>query len=135
MAGNVEVVQAALRAWQEAGLDSAIDYLSPEIHWDVRSDFPDHSGTYQGHEGVRRLFASFDEVVEEMFYEPLEFIESGDQVIVPIRWGGRGKGSGVPFEERDEAWVWTVRDGLVVRIMEYPSKAAALQAVGQSSGL
>lgn len=58
----------------------------------MRSDLPD-AETYVGYKGMERLFAAFRDALDDTWYEPLEFIDVGDQVVVPLRWGGRGKGS------------------------------------------
>ena len=65
------------------------ELVDPDIVWEVRSDFPD-AGVYSGYEGLRRLSAAFDDAVEETWYRPLEYIEAGSHVVVPLRWGGRG---------------------------------------------
>jgi hypothetical protein len=39
--------------------------------------------------------------MDEMWFQPDDLILAGDQVVVPLRWGGRGKGSGIGFEERE----------------------------------
>jgi ketosteroid isomerase-like protein len=67
--------------------------------------------------------------MDDMWFEPDNLMLAGDRVVVPLRWGGRGKGSGVVFEER-EAWVFTVRDGVIVRVEEYGTREAALEAAG-----
>ena len=51
-------------------------------------------------------------------------------VVVPLRWGGRGKGSQTPFAEHEETWVLTLRAGRISRVTEYATKHAALEAVG-----
>jgi ketosteroid isomerase-like protein len=127
---NVEVVEAGFQALDRSGMESVFNLLAEEIEWDVRADLPD-SDVYRGHEGVRKLFATFTDVMEDIWFEPEEFIEVGDQVVVPLRWGGRGEGSGVRFEER-EAWIFTVHAGKIVRIKEYPTKPEALEAAGLS---
>jgi ketosteroid isomerase-like protein len=43
--------------------------------------------------------------------------------------GGRGKGSGVPFEERSETWVFTVSGGKITRVKEFVTREQALNAV------
>jgi ketosteroid isomerase-like protein len=126
---NVAVVRRAYEAVEREGGEGLFAFLDPQAEWEVRSDLPD-SDTYRGHEGMRRLFATFDEVLDKSWYSPQEFIDAGDQVVVVLRWGGRGKTSGVPFEERDEAWIFTVRNGKVIRVREYPSKNEALEAAG-----
>ena len=76
---------------RENDWDALFELVGPDIVWEVRSDFPD-AGIYTGHEGFRRLNAAFDEVVDETWYVPLEYIPTGNQVVVPIRWGGMGLG-------------------------------------------
>jgi ketosteroid isomerase-like protein len=79
---------------------------------------------------MRRLFEDFDEVLDETWDSPQEPIDAGDRVVVVLRWGGRGKGSGVVFEERQESWVVTVPDGRIMRVKEYAGKQEALEAAG-----
>jgi ketosteroid isomerase-like protein len=79
---------------------------------------------------VRRLNAVFSEVLEVSWFSPQEYIDAGDQVIVVLRWGGRGRISGADVEERDEAWIFTVRGDKVIRVKEYRSQAEALEAAG-----
>jgi hypothetical protein len=70
-------------------------------------------------------------VTDDRWYRPEEFVPVGDdQVMVPLTWGGVGKGSGVNFEERRETWVLTVRAGKIVRIREFGSREQALVALG-----
>jgi ketosteroid isomerase-like protein len=126
---NVEIVRHAYRAVEQGGGEALLEFLDPQVEWEVRVDLPD-SDTYKGHEGMRRLFATFDEVLDRSWYSPQEFIDAGDQVVVALQWGGRGKTSGVAVEERDEAWIFTVRDGKVIRVKEYPSRNEALEAAG-----
>jgi ketosteroid isomerase-like protein len=112
------------------GRESVFEFLAPDVEWEARSDLPD-AEIYTGHDGVRALFARFRDVMDEMWFQPEEFILAGEQVVVPLRWGGRGRGSGVPFEER-EAWAFTVRDGAITRVKEYATTQAALEAAGRS---
>jgi ketosteroid isomerase-like protein len=128
---NVEIVRRAYEALAREGGEAVLVFLDSQVVWEVRPDLPD-SDTYRGHEGMRRLFATFDEVLDESWYSPQEFIDAGEQVVVVLRWGGRGKTSGAVFEERDETWVFTVHDGKVIRVKEYASKDEALEAAGLS---
>lgn len=126
----VESLGRLFELFSERDLDweAVHELVGPDIVWEVRSDFPD-AGIYTGYEGMRRLSGDFDEVVEETWYRPLEYIHRGSQVIVPLRWGGRGKGSRTPFAEREETWVFTLRDGRIRHVREYATKKEALDAV------
>ena len=126
---NVDVVRSLFSGFQQRGPAGVFDTLSSEVEWQVRPDLPD-SQTYRGHEGMRELFATFDEVLDEQWYSPLEFISVGDLVVVPLRGGGRGKTSGVTVEETEETWVFTVRHGAISLVREYATKEAAIQAAG-----
>jgi ketosteroid isomerase-like protein len=130
MGNNADVVKAALQAWRDGDAAAMLEALDPGIEWEVRPDLPD-ADTYRGHEGVQRVLARFSEVLDDQWIEPREeMIEIGDQVVMPLRWGGRGKGSGVEFEETRETWIGTVRDGKIVRVKEYATKEEAMEAIG-----
>ncbi|HXE99945.1 MAG TPA: hypothetical protein VN458_06335 [Solirubrobacterales bacterium] len=62
-----------------------------EVVWVDTS--PD-SGPYHGHEGVIQAMMDWLESFEEFHFEPTEFIDAGDVVVVPNRSYGIGKGSG-----------------------------------------
>jgi ketosteroid isomerase-like protein len=124
---QVELVRRVFDAFREEGPDAVFAVLAPDIEWTVRPDLPD-AKTYRGREGVRQLLATFEDVLDDQWYTALEFIEAGQQVIVPLRWGARGKASGVPFEEREETWVFALREGKVDRVTEYATKKAALKS-------
>jgi ketosteroid isomerase-like protein len=62
-------------------------------------------------------------------WEPEKFIDAGDRVVAILRVHAKGRGSGVDIERLDGA-VWTLREGKLIRLDYYGSKAAALEAVG-----
>jgi ketosteroid isomerase-like protein len=60
--------------------------------------------------------------------EAEELIESGDRILVMIRWKGRGKGSGVEMDATG-GHLWTFRDGLVIRSDVYRDREQARAAL------
>ncbi|HEX3327222.1 MAG TPA: nuclear transport factor 2 family protein [Actinomycetota bacterium] len=125
---SVEVVRSYFKARSERGREGVFEFLSPNVVWESRSDLPD-AQRYRGHDGVRAFFRRFRDVLDDMWFEADDFILAGERVVVPLRWGGRGKSSGVVVEER-EAWVFAVRDDVIVRVEEYRTAEAALEAAG-----
>jgi ketosteroid isomerase-like protein len=125
----IEVLRRLFELFSERTLDwdAVFELVDPSIVWEVRSDFPD-AGIYTGYEGMRRLSATFDEVVEGTCYLPLEYIHVGSHVVVPLRWGGLGIGSGATFAEREETWVFTLRDAKIRHVREYATKKEAIEA-------
>jgi ketosteroid isomerase-like protein len=119
----------ALLSEEDMDWDAVSEVLAPDIVWEVRSDFPD-AGIYRGYDGMRRLSAAFDEVFEKIRYRPLEYIHTGGHVVVPLRLGGLGVGSGAAFAAREETWVFTLRDRKIRHVREYATKKEALEAVG-----
>ena len=129
---NVELLRRMFELFSERELDwdALFELVGSDIVWEVRSDFPD-AGVYTGYDGIRRLSDVFDEAVGETWYRPLEYIHVGAQVVVvPLRWGGLGMGSGAAFAEREETWVFTLRDARIRHVREYGTKQEALKAVG-----
>jgi ketosteroid isomerase-like protein len=126
---NVEVIRTAFERFRSPEF---FEMFAPDIEWAVRRDLPD-AGVYHGHDGTRDVIARFDEVLDDIWMEPVELIAVDEQhVVAPLRWGGRGKGSGVEFEERRETWLFTVRDGRIVQITEFATREEAIEAAGLS---
>ena len=124
---NVEVVLRCCEAFDRGDYQAALDALHPEIEYEL-SHFPE-GRVYHGHEGVREAFRIWLGTWEDYRQERDELIDAGDEVVVPTREHGRGKGSGVEIVRA--TWgVWTMREGKAVRIRFYDTEADALEAVG-----
>jgi ketosteroid isomerase-like protein len=62
--------------------------------------------------------------------EAKEFIDAGgDELVVQLERHGRSRRRGLDFEG-DWYWVYTMRQGRVVRIREFDTRQQALEAVG-----
>ena len=95
-----------------------------------RPDVPD-ARIYRGREGVKEFFAMLQEVWAELRWEPLELTDHGDTVVVEAKIIAIGRGSDIPIEA-DETDVFWFRDGEIVRLQGFPTKADALEAAGLS---
>jgi ketosteroid isomerase-like protein len=84
-----------------------------------------------GHDGFRRFFQTMREAFGDFLWEPQEFLDHGDHVLVATRFVAEGRGSGVPVEAMVYN-VWTVRRGKAVRVSGYLSRSQALEAAGLS---
>ena len=125
----LDAIRSGFAAWEQGGVEALLPHLTEDVEWTVRADLPD-AGTYRGHDGVRRLLARFEEVLEDLRFEPLEFIQVGERIVVPLEWSGRGTMSGAVVAERQgETWVFTVRGPQVSEVHEYAAKEEALAAV------
>ncbi|MCW3034142.1 MAG: hypothetical protein QOK19_2611 [Solirubrobacteraceae bacterium] len=91
-------------------------------------DTPDQ-GAYMGHAGYGRWLEDWEAAWGEWTIEPEEYVDAGDSVVVVIRMRATGRGSGLELSRQD-AMVFKLRNGLVIRLDYYNDRAAALNAVG-----
>jgi ketosteroid isomerase-like protein len=132
-AENVEVVRQVFDADARRDSRDVFALYDPEVEIDFScSPVRDFMGTavYRGHDGVERAAHEWYEAWGAIEYIVEELIDAGDHVIgvVPVR--GRGQVSGAPVEFTRHAGVWTIRDGRIVRVMFFSSRAEALEAAG-----
>jgi ketosteroid isomerase-like protein len=106
--------------------------LAPDFELQGRSDIPDQT-TYRGREQVKEFWRMLQEVWAEIRWEPLEFYDLGDVVVVETRIVGVGRGSDLRIEA-DETDVFWFRDGRIVRLTGFPTKEEALAAAEASAG-
>jgi|SRR5208283_3090630 len=52
----------------------------------------------RGHDGMLRFATMQAEAFDEFHVEPLEYIDAGDRVVVPLRFGGRARHTGLDVE-------------------------------------
>jgi ketosteroid isomerase-like protein len=116
----------ALRSGDAAG--TVERWCDPEIVLKPSGLFPDSSGM-RGREGMLRFLQTQAEAFELFVVEPLEFIDAGDRVVVPVRFGGRARHTGLEIDF-SAVHVLTLRDRTLLRIDIYGSKPEALEAVG-----
>ncbi len=139
-AENVEIVRRGydvfLKELEREGLeggfpDAYIEWLDPEIEWRGPRQFPDLARPRFGPEGVREYGRVLAEALEDYRMIPEEFIDAGeDRVLVFSREGGRGRGSGAEVITQPTAHLWTLRNGMAVRMDSYWERADALAAAG-----
>ena len=71
----------------------------------------------------------FEDAFEEMRYESQDFLDQGDRLFVAVRTVGRAKHTGIAID-LILCWVYTFREGMVVKMEAFLDRAAALEAVG-----
>ena len=105
--------------------------INPDIEWCGPREFPDLAEPVFGYEGIVAYAAKIAEALDDYRMMPERFIDAGDdQVLVFSREGGRGKGSGAEVETHPTAHLWTLRDGLAIRMQSHWEREDALKAVG-----
>jgi ketosteroid isomerase-like protein len=128
-AENVELVRAALEAFNVAGLDEIEDRIHPDFETTTPSSLAVEPDTYRGPEGVRRWMDAWGDTMDEIRFEVDELVDAGDRVVAVSRLVARSRTTRLEFEQ-DVAMVWTLRDGRATRLDPYATREEALRAAG-----
>ena len=123
------MVRRGFEALREGGVEALIDLVDPEFEFTTPASMSAEPDTYRGHDGLRRYFASFYDAMEEIRFEPQDFIAVGERVVVPYKLTARGRTTGIEAEQH-AVFVWQVRDGIAVGLELHPDLEEALAAAG-----
>src|SRR3954449_7478334 len=109
---NVELVRRRLDAFNRGDLAAMVELTDPAAVWWDRADDPYAGAPHRGRDACMRHLEELLQIAE-LQVEAQEFIDAGDRVVVGVHLAGRGRSSGVPFEEH-EFHVFTLQGGLVI---------------------
>ena len=131
---NVEIVRRVFDAGARRDAATVLAHYDPEVEWDVSRTHGGMVGQtiYHGHEGLRSFFRDWSEAWENVAYDYEELLDAGEQVISVQTTRGRGRASRAGVEWTQHTGVWTVREGKIVRVVWFPTRAEALEAAGLS---
>jgi uncharacterized protein len=127
---NVELAREAYDAFNRRDLESVLRLSDPEVEVHDPPEMPD-SDIHRGHEAVMRDWQRTFESFDEFSVEVEEYRDLGDELLVFLRYRGRGRGSGVPVE-LSMAHLLTIREGKFVRMRQFLHREQALEAAGVS---
>jgi uncharacterized protein len=124
---NVEVVRRYYGAINRGDMAAALAEVDPNVEWWVRWDQPDRS-VVRGHDEWRAAWDDIWATFADFRMDPMEFIDAGGFVVVPVSQVGRFQDSDALIEQR-EVHVWKLSEGKVVEVREFNEKVDALNAV------
>jgi ketosteroid isomerase-like protein len=132
---NVEIIRGVLEAFNQSGdweaLYSACD---PAVVFEIASqegrespDFRVHRGFDQARRAVEELMAPFDEVHVEVH----ECIDAGEhRVLAVLELRMRPKDSEAEISTNRFAYLYTLRQGRIVSVQDFPEPDDAFRAAG-----
>jgi hypothetical protein len=127
---NVEIVQRAYAAFNDADIEKVLAILDPDIEWNASEVFFDQPRTYRGRRAWQEEFLrDLMDVFAQYRSEPEDVIDAGDQVVSIVHVGGPGRRSGAEATAR-VGHVLTLRGGRLVRFTEFKEPREALEAAG-----
>jgi ketosteroid isomerase-like protein len=136
-AENVDVVRRLYAALAEASrsgeladfaAEAATELLDPEVEFLGTVGGLAEGEVSRGRDQFARAMFEDRQEWEHVRFEPTEFVDAGDRVVVLQREHRRGLHSGIELHDQTAAVAW-LRDGRVWRIQGYMDPEAALAAV------
>ena len=86
-------------------------------------------GTHRGLDAFSGAVDAVSDTFEGVGVDIDEILDAGDRVVVLATLRGRGRGSGADVERR-QGYVWTLRDGKVIRFQWFNDPDDATSAAG-----
>ena len=124
---NVEIVRAAIDAFNRGDVDAAFKDVIPEFEYDQTRAVGMDRGVFNL-EQFRSLLVTFTDSWESFTIGADELIDAEEGVVMPFTNVARGR-DGIEVQARG-IWVWTIRDGSIVRACLYQDRQEALEAAG-----
>jgi ketosteroid isomerase-like protein len=123
---NLELIRAGFAAHNRGDLDALQEVYDPDVVFETLL-----LGTHRGNEAIRLIYEENQKTLAGYDVEPVELIDSEDQVVAVAQVKGVGPVSQIPMEDRDQfAFLFTIRDGRVVREQAFRNRDEALDAAG-----
>ena len=124
---RLDVVRGIYEAFGGGDMDR-VAALIAETDWEEAEGMP-YGGHYKGAEEVfRNVFARIAADVENFSARPDEILPAGDDRVLALgRYTGTGRAGEV---DAGYAHVWTVRDGKIVKFVQYADTHRYRTAVG-----
>ncbi len=124
---NVEIVRRVYDALNRNDWDAAFRDAHPDI--EITFQRGPLAGTNRGRETPEALLRDVRAAFEAWIIEPLEFLESGNQVVVIVKNRVQPKGSDAEFETRN-GHLWTIHGGTILSLEGFPNADDAVEAAG-----
>ena len=122
---NLERIRAGFAAHNRGDLDALVELYDPEVVFETLL-----LGTHHGNEAIRLIYEENQKTLSGYAVEPVELIDSGDQVVAVAEVKGVGPVSQIAMDGDQFAFLFTIRNGRVVREQAFRNRDEALEAAG-----
>jgi ketosteroid isomerase-like protein len=112
-----EIVLELYRLWSEQGVEAAMAHVSPEIEWIEPAEAVGRP-TRHGIDDALEGYHSWTEMYDDYDGDIAAVEDNGDDVLAHFIQRGRPRG-GTKSVEEPVYMLWTVRDGLAVRMQMF----------------
>jgi ketosteroid isomerase-like protein len=129
MGANADALRARWDDFGRGDLDGAVSSTDENAEIVIPETLP-WGGTYTGPDGFKEMIGKFLSNFESVDPKPTAFLEAddGETVIVTVEGVGRTK-AGNDLSGRS-VWLYTMRDGKLIRAEFFGDTAQAVEAIG-----
>lgn len=122
---NLELIRAGFAAHNRGDLDALVEMYDPDVVFETLL-----LGTRRGNEAIRLIYEENQKTLSGYTVDPVELIDSGDQVVAVAQVNGVGPVSQMAMDGDRFAFLFTMKDGRVVREQAFRNREEALEAAG-----
>jgi len=125
---DTQIVRQMIDTLNDEGVEAALEWVAEDFRGVVPPELSAEPDTYDGHDGLRHYFESFQEIVGDLRFDAEELVDIAPGVVAARGLiTGRGRESGIPVEMRVPG-LYRLRDGKVIAIEAYPTWDEAVAA-------
>ena len=119
------VVRRFFERYQQAGVDGALELITPETVLVVPPEASAEPDTYEGADGGRRYFAGFEGALDDVRFDLVDVEETPpDIALAEMRLLGRGAATGIEVAQTTFL-VITVRGETILRTARRPARRSS----------
>lgn len=115
---NIDIIKRLYAGFASADLPGVLAGMSPDIEWTEAEGYP-YAGTFHGPQAVvDGVFIKLATEWSDYRAVPDRYVSEGDEVIALGHYSGTFKATSKSFRA-PFVHAWTVRDGKIVRFVQY----------------
>jgi len=124
---NVERIRRAFAGTTAGDFSYLPDIIDENCEFRLPPDFPGTQET-RGPEGFLSVVREVEEALGDVRYEPQEFLDREERLFAGVRTVGHARHTGLAIDLL-VYWVYTFREGKVVKMEAYLDRTEALEAL------
>jgi ketosteroid isomerase-like protein len=124
---NLELIRAGFAAHNRGDLDALVEVYDPDVVFETLL-----LGTRRGKEAIRLIYEENQRTLDGYEIDPVELIDSEDKVVAVAQVNGVGPVSQIAMDGDRFAFLFTIKNGRVIREQAFRNRDEALKAAGLS---